>query len=154
MEKIYIYNKVCAALLLLLTTAPLVPSIAADGMENTALADGETDRLFNLDDVVVTGTRTPKLLKDVPILTRLITEEEIRKSDATDIRDLLQQEMPGVEFTYAMNPQFNTNLPAFAGQNPLTDDSAPAVQSLTVQVTAARDEVLMKEITVYGEPEA
>lgn len=42
----------------------------------------------------------------------------------------------------------------FAGQNPLTDDSAPAVQSLTVQVTAARDEVLMKEITVYGEPEA
>ena len=74
MEKIYIYNKVCAALLLLLTTAPLVPSIAADGMENTALADGETDRLFNLDDVVVTGTRTPKLVKDVAILTRLITE--------------------------------------------------------------------------------
>ena len=119
MEKIYIYNKVCAALLLLLTTAPLVPSIAADGMENTALADGETDRLFNLDDVVVTGTRTPKLLKDVPILTRLITEEEIRKSDATDIRDLLQQEMPGVEFTYAMNQQLNMNLAGFAGQNVL-----------------------------------
>lgn len=119
MEKIYIYNKVCAALLLLLTTAPLVPSIAADGMENTALADGETDCLFNLDDVVVTGTRTPKLLKDVPILTRLITEEEIRKSDATDIRDLLQQEMPGVEFTYAMNQQLNMNLAGFAGQNVL-----------------------------------
>ncbi len=37
----------------------------------------------------------------------------------------------------------------FAGQNPLTDDSEPEIARLKVQVTAARDEVLMKEISVY-----
>lgn len=104
---------------LLAVCAPFMPACAARVTENTTVADGETDRLFNLDDVVVTGTRTPKLLKDVPILTRLITEEEIRKTDATDIQDLLQQVMPGVEFTYAMNQQVNMNLSGFAGQNVL-----------------------------------
>ena len=74
---------------------------------------------FNLDDVVVTGTRTPKLLKDVPIQTRLITEEEIKLVDATNIQDMLQQEMPGVEFSYAMNQQVNMNFSGFAGQNVL-----------------------------------
>ena len=37
----------------------------------------------------------------------------------------------------------------FANQNPLTNDSAPEIKSLTVHVTAARDEVLMKDILVY-----
>lgn len=106
-------------MLLLAVCAPFMPACAAGVAENTTVADGETDRLFNLDDVVVTGTRTPKLLKDVPILTRLITEEEIRKTDATNIQDLLQQVMPGVEFTYAMNQQVNMNLSGFAGQNVL-----------------------------------
>jgi len=87
--------------------------------EKDNVTDGESDRLFNLDDVVVTGTRTPKLLKDVPTLTRLITAEEISKADATDLKDLLQQELPGVEFTYAMNQQTNMNVAGFAGQNVL-----------------------------------
>ena len=38
-----------------------------------------------LEQVVVTGTRTPKLLKDVPIVTRVITESDIRRTDATNI---------------------------------------------------------------------
>lgn len=37
----------------------------------------------------------------------------------------------------------------FALQNPLTDDSEPEIRRLKVQITAARDEVLMKEISVY-----
>ena len=37
----------------------------------------------------------------------------------------------------------------FANQNPLTDNSRPEISSLTVHVTAARDEVLMKKIAVY-----
>lgn len=45
---------------------------------------------YELSDVVVTGTRTPKLLKNVPIQTRLITEAAIRRSDATNLQDLLQ----------------------------------------------------------------
>lgn len=94
-----------------------VPTYAIE--ENGSVSDGEADKLFNLDDVVVTGTRTPKLLKDVPTLTRLITAEDIRKADATDLKDLLQQELPGVEFTYAMNQQTNMNVAGFAGQNVL-----------------------------------
>ena len=116
---IYIYNKVYRALSLLLTLCLAMPVVAAEGVEKTMETDGDTDRLFNLDDVVVTGTRTPKSLKDVPILTRLITEEEIRKSDATDIKDLLQQVMPGVEFSYAMSQQPNMNFSGFAGKNVL-----------------------------------
>ena len=53
----------------------------------------------NFDEVVVTGTRTPKLLKDSPILTRVITTSDIKKTDATDISDLLQAELPGIEFS-------------------------------------------------------
>lgn len=94
-----------------------VPTYAIE--ENGSVSDGDADKLFNLDDVVVTGTRTPKLLKDVPTLTRLITAEDIRKADATDLKDLLQQELPGVEFTYAMNQQTNMNVAGFAGQNVL-----------------------------------
>lgn len=94
-----------------------VPTYAIE--ENGSVSDGESDKLFNLDDVVVTGTRTPKLLKDVPTLTRLITAEDIRKADATDLKDLLQQELPGAEFTYAMNQQTNMNVAGFAGQNVL-----------------------------------
>ena len=36
--------------------------------------------------VVVTGTRTPKTLKDVPIVTRVITSAEIEKRNAADIK--------------------------------------------------------------------
>lgn len=83
------------------------------------LADEMEDSIFHLDEFVVTATRTPKLLKDVPIQTRLITESEIKKMDATNIQDMLQQELPGVEFAYAMNQQVNMNLAGFSGQSVL-----------------------------------
>ena len=37
----------------------------------------------------------------------------------------------------------------FAQQNPLTDDSLPEISTIRVQVTAARGEVLMKEIRLF-----
>lgn len=51
------------------------------------------------EDVVVTATRTPKLLKDAPVITRVIRADEIRKTDATTVKDLLELVMPGIEFT-------------------------------------------------------
>jgi outer membrane receptor for ferrienterochelin and colicins len=72
-----------------------------------------------LNTVVVTGTRTPKLLKNSPILTRVITENDIRKVDATNISDLLQSELPGVEFTYSMNQQVSLNMQGFGGNSVL-----------------------------------
>ncbi len=72
-----------------------------------------------LNQVVVTGTRTPKLLKDAPIVTRVISETEIRRTDATHIGDLLQTELPGIEFSYSMNQQISLNMSGFGGNSVL-----------------------------------
>ncbi|WP_423809501.1 TonB-dependent receptor plug domain-containing protein, partial [Prevotella corporis] len=76
-------------------------------------------RNVDLEQVVVTGTRTPKLLAQTPVLTQVISQKDIQKADATDLKDLLQQVMPGVEFSYAMNQQVHLNLSGFGGQNVL-----------------------------------
>lgn len=86
---------------------------------STAAQETKVDTAFNLHELVVTGTRTPKLLKDAPVQTRLITAADIRKADATNIQDLLQSEMPGVEFSYAMNQQTHLNFAGFGGQGVL-----------------------------------
>lgn len=76
-------------------------------------------RQFDLNEVVVTGTRTPKFLKDTPIQTRVINARELARQDATNVQDLLQQELPGVEFSYAMNQQTHLNFSGFGGQGVL-----------------------------------
>ena len=78
-----------------------------------------TYRQFNLGEVVVTGTRTPKFLKNTPIQTRVISAKEIARLDATNVQDLLQQELPSVEFSYAMNQQTHLNFSGFGGQGVL-----------------------------------
>ena len=78
--------------------------------------DFERDTIV-LSQVVVTGTRTPKTLADAPVATRVITTKDIERTDATDIQDLLTQEMPGVEFSYAMNQQTHLNFSGFGGQS-------------------------------------
>ena len=45
----------------------------------------------SMGEVVVTATRTRKLLKDTPILTRVVNRKDIEMADATDLRYLLQQ---------------------------------------------------------------
>ena len=90
----------------------------------TADHDGALDfRLeenpMTLDQVVVTGTRTPKLLKDAPIVTRVISELDIKRTDATHIGDLLQTELPGIEFSYSMNQQTSLNMAGFGGNSVL-----------------------------------
>ncbi len=87
--------------------------------QSNSLEDSLYAAYFNLNDVVVVGTRTPKLLKDTPIQTRLITSSDIEKSDATNIEDLLQQEMPGIEFSYSQNQQVHLNFAGFGGQGVL-----------------------------------
>lgn len=70
-----------------------------------------------LNEVVVTGTRTPKLLKDVPILTRVISGDDIEKSGANNIGELLQSELPGIEFSFSMNQQTSLNMQGFGGNS-------------------------------------
>ena len=74
---------------------------------------------FDLGTVVVTGTRTPKLLKDAPIITRVITADDIKKVDATNVGQLLQSELPGIEFSYSMDQQVSINMQGFGGNSVL-----------------------------------
>ena len=46
--------------------------------------------LINLGAVTVTGTMTKKTLANTPVVTRVITAADIRKLDATNIRDVLE----------------------------------------------------------------
>lgn len=69
----------------------------------------------NLEQVVVTATLTPKALKDVPVMTRLITFKDIKKVDATNVQELLTQEIPGLEFGFAMNQETSLNMGGFGG---------------------------------------
>lgn len=100
-----------------------MPLASIAGAQNT-LTEERKDTTGNkwdklLDEVVVTGTRTPKLVTNSPILTRVINSSDIRKSDATNISDLLQTELPGIEFSYSMNQQVSLNMQGFGGNSVL-----------------------------------
>lgn len=88
---------------------------ALDGVLDFILREDNSQ----LEQVVVTGTRTPKLLKDAPIVTRVISDVEIKRMDATNIGDLLQAELPGIEFSYSMNQQTSLNMQGFGGNSVL-----------------------------------
>lgn len=83
-----------------------------DGSINTIRLNPD---LTTLSEVVVTATRTPKALKDAPVVTRLISAEEIKKADATNIQDLLTEELPGLEFGYAMSQETSLSMSGFGG---------------------------------------
>lgn len=104
----------------LVSAAFIAVASAAPADGNSPADENASDESpIELDDVVVTGLRIPKLLKETPVQTRLITARDIALSDATDIRELLQHEMPGVEFTYAMNQQVHLNFNGQGGQSVL-----------------------------------
>lgn len=69
----------------------------------------------DLEEVVVTATHTPKALMDVPVVTRLICLTDIKKTDATNVQDLLTQELPGLEFGLAMSQETSLNMSGFGG---------------------------------------
>lgn len=71
---------------------------------------------LNLNEVTVTATRTPKLLKDAPVITRVITTEDIQRLNAVTVEDLLQAELPGLEFTREMDGQTAIHLQGMSGK--------------------------------------
>ena len=68
-----------------------------------------------LEPVVVTASHTPKALKDAPVVTRLITLHDIKLTDATNIQELLTQEIPGLEFGFAMSQETALHMSGFGG---------------------------------------
>lgn len=73
------------------------------------------EKSVDLEQLVVTATRTERLLKNVPIQTSMITAKAIDRMQLSNFRDLLEYELPGVEFTN--NGGFaNINMMGFGGK--------------------------------------
>lgn len=53
--------------------------------------------IFNLEQVTVTGTRTPHSLKNTPVLTQLVSRRDIESTRAVTVIDLLESEIPSAE---------------------------------------------------------
>lgn len=106
-----------------LTLMSLLHVLAGICSTDSRMEDGhDTDSIYSqvsLNEVVITGTRTPKFMKETPVQTRVITAKDIARTDATNVQELLQQELPGIEFSYAMNQQRHLNFAGFGGQGVL-----------------------------------
>lgn len=63
----------------------------------TVMADGDSrGKVMALKDVVVTATRTPHTLKDVPVQTVVVTRQDIEHSNAQNVMDVLKT-IPGIQ---------------------------------------------------------
>lgn len=112
-------QKILSSILLFANTTSVV--LATD-YNNKAVSEENKKRdqentVFDtqLDEVVVTATHTPKALKDVPVVTRLIPLADLKKADATNVQDLLTQELPGLEFGFDMSQETSLNMSGFGG---------------------------------------
>lgn len=92
-----------------MTTLAIITALIVGSSCDKAAPDLIVSSPDTLETVVVTATRTPKLLKDTPVLTRVISSSDITRSGKADISGLLEQKLPGVEFSLGMaqNPQIN-----------------------------------------------
>ena len=96
-------RKILTSLLFLLLV-PLLAQAQADAETDKDAAANNTPRTtpkdIALDEVVITGTRTEKLLRDTPVLTRVISKKKIQELNPMDMETLLQYELPGIQFSY------------------------------------------------------
>ena len=90
-------------------TMPAI-SLSAQSKQPSEISDS-----VELEQVVVTASHTPKALKDAPVVTRLITLRDIKIVDATNIQDMLTQEIPGLEFGLAMSQETALHMSGFGG---------------------------------------
>lgn len=58
-----------------------------------------TDSIQHLDECVVTGTLAPRTLKSVPVMTQLITRQDIDRLNPRSINDILQMSIPGIQIS-------------------------------------------------------
>lgn len=113
--RVRIFNALCLLGMLVLASPLFARSFAERQTEIPPKVEAKPDSVVRLEEFVVTGTRTPKPLKDVPIETRVITKSDIEKRDAADVQELLQGELSGMEFTLSMNGQTTLDMQGFGG---------------------------------------
>ena len=84
----------------------------------------------------------------------VVLREDIAKGQRVESFRILAEFESGSQFplyqgTCIGNKKICQLQDPFALQNPLTDNSEPEITRLKVQITAARAEVLLKEISIY-----
>ncbi|MFI3298118.1 MAG: TonB-dependent receptor [bacterium] len=57
-----------------------------------------TESLTDIDEVVITGSRAARPLKEVPVLTRVVSSVDIERINPMDFQSLLEYEIPGLQF--------------------------------------------------------
>jgi len=60
--------------------------------------------IVDMEGIVVTGTRTEKKLKDMPVLTQVIYPENLKESGIISITEALEHEVPGLDFNVEQTP--------------------------------------------------
>ena len=55
---------------------------------------------IDLNTIVITGTKTEKSLKNSPVVTQIIPSRELENKDITDITNVLEYSVPGIEFEH------------------------------------------------------
>lgn len=83
-----------------------------NGQEGESLVIRLEPAQNSLEEVVVTGTRTPKPLKEVPVLTQVISQDAIQQINPLDFQTLLEFALPGLQFGQA----HGSNLPELSFQ--------------------------------------
>ncbi|MBC2696526.1 MAG: TonB-dependent receptor [Desulfobacteraceae bacterium] len=78
------------------TIAAVIVVVMAASVAFAGDDEAETKGTTRLKDIVVTGTRTPHALKDVPVETVLINREDIEKTNAQNAMDVLKN-IPGID---------------------------------------------------------
>ena len=56
-----------------------------------------TENILQSERIVVTGTRSNRHIKDAPVLTHVIGQEDIRNSSYSNVKDILEMAMPNVQ---------------------------------------------------------
>jgi len=112
MNKKSVFSQLPSRLLLAMTAGSVCASSVLAAVEN----DGK--KLTSLNSVVVTATRTPKLLVDSPVSVEVVTGEALRKVSQTTLARALDF-LPGVVVKRSPKDGYNVQMQGFDGDRVL-----------------------------------
>ena len=75
------------------------------------------ENIKKLNEIVVTGNRQETYIKDVPVLTHVISEEDIKNSTYTSVKDILETTMPNVQNVMSSHAGTSNNEVKIQGLN-------------------------------------
>ncbi|MBI5208317.1 MAG: TonB-dependent receptor, partial [Candidatus Firestonebacteria bacterium] len=72
------------------------------------IINAEEEKVYELEEIEVTATRIGQSLRDIPIATKVITQEDIKASNANNVADVIKDAV-GVEIkSYGTLGSLNT----------------------------------------------